>query len=130
MDQIKTIQNTSLLYERAAANRSRYRGKSRSDFNHLHQSLHEFRNVDRSDQHLQEINSAETPTEPLPTPTDPPTTSTTAGGEQPPADASALLGQMLAEVSSGTDEQVVWPNWWSMLEDVDMTGSFGGVMNA
>ncbi|CRK40659.1 hypothetical protein BN1723_004903 [Verticillium longisporum] len=127
---IKTIQNTSLLYERAAANRSRYRGKSRSDFNHLHQSLHEFRNVDRSDQHLQEINSAETPMEPLPTPTDPPTTSTTAGGEQPPADASALLGQMLAEVSSGTDEQVVWPNWWSMLEDVDMTGSFGGVMNA
>ncbi|KAM0327582.1 hypothetical protein ACHAQA_005875 [Verticillium albo-atrum] len=122
---IKTFQNTSLLYQRASADRTRYRGKSRSDFNHLHQSLHEFRDVDRSDQHLQELNSAETPTEPIPTPSNPPTAST--GAEEPPADANMLLNQMLAEVSSNTDEQVVWPNWWSMLEEVDIAASFGTI---
>ncbi|KAM5349161.1 hypothetical protein ACJ41O_008984 [Fusarium nematophilum] len=91
---IKTIQNASLLYKRATEDSGRYQGRSRADFETLHQSIHEYRIVDRSDQHLQQIHRAENgraeQTHIPPSPTNPP-----------------FLDP--------------FPNWWSMLQEVEFT---------
>lgn len=110
---IKTIQHASLLYSRAVENRSRYQGRTRTDFDVLHQSIHEFRGVDRSDQHTQEIDGADIsrhadaqrqPVE----------------GIVPEVDTNTLLTQLLAEVSSNLDEQGAWSQWWPPVEEVSL----------
>ncbi|PQK12394.1 hypothetical protein BB8028_0003g10110 [Beauveria bassiana] len=110
---IKTIQHASLLYSRAVENRSRYQGRTRTDFDVLHQSIHEFRGIDRSDQHTQEIDGADIsrhadaqrqPVE----------------GIVPEVDTNTLLTQLLAEVSSNLDEQGAWSQWWPPVEEVSL----------
>ncbi|OLN97093.1 putative transcriptional regulatory protein C1327.01c-like protein 1 [Colletotrichum chlorophyti] len=112
---LKTIQNGSLMYQRATSDSHRYRGRSRLDFSVLHQSVHEFRVVDRSAQHLEEINNAEK------------SSIGTADGdvsaERQQVSMSGLT-QTLIDPSGGIDDQGLWPNWWSMLEDVDTSEIF------
>lgn len=113
--QIKTIQHASLLYDRATADRTRYQGRTRADFDTLHQSVHEFRHVDRSDEHNREIHGAERPAVPVSTPT----TSSPVPGQE--LDTNALLNQLFAEVSSNLDEQGAWSQWWPAIEQVDLS---------
>ncbi|KAJ5589827.1 hypothetical protein N7450_003799 [Penicillium hetheringtonii] len=114
---LATIKNASLLYQRATANRSRYQGKSRFDFDVLHQSIHEFRVVDRSDQHLQEIEGAEREVErevvPVPTP------ATNAGTDS--LDLDMPLNNLLTEVSTYAHEQGMWSHWWGSLDDINLS---------
>lgn len=113
MAQIATIKNASLLYQRAAADRLRYQGKSRADFDVLHQSIHEFRVVDRSHQHLQEIEGAErAATESLQ-----PTPATNPSAD--PLDLDVPLSNLLTEVSTYAHEQGMWAHWWPSLEEVN-----------
>ncbi|EQB51322.1 hypothetical protein CGLO_09152 [Colletotrichum gloeosporioides Cg-14] len=56
---IQTIQNASTLFEQVNSNVDRYRHRSRLDFEVLHQSAHEFRTIDRSEQHMAMIRGAE-----------------------------------------------------------------------
>ncbi|KAM3506968.1 hypothetical protein MY11210_007341 [Beauveria gryllotalpidicola] len=110
---IKTIQHASLLYSRAVENRSRYQGRTRTDFDVLHQSIHEFRGIDRSHQHTQEIDGADisrhadAPRQPV-------------EGIVPEVDTNTLLTQLLAEVSSNLDEQGAWSQWWPPVEEVSL----------
>ncbi len=108
---IKTIQQASLLYSRAVENRLRYQGRTRTDFDVLHQSIHEFRGIDRSDQHTQEIDEADVSgrTEAVRHSVD---------SIAPEVDTNTLLTQLLAEVSSNLDEQGAWSQWWPPAEDV------------
>ena len=105
------------MYQRATANRSRYQGKSRFDFDVLHQSIHEFRVVDRSDQHLQEIEGAEREVEreaePVPTP------ATNAGTDS--LDLDMPLNNLLTEVSTYAHEQGMWSHWWGSLDDINLS---------
>ncbi|KAF6823221.1 fungal specific transcription factor [Colletotrichum plurivorum] len=115
---LKTIQNGSLMYQRVTSHNHRYRGLSRLNFSVLHQSVHEFRVVDRSAQHLEEINNAER--------------SAAADGEvaadrQQPQGAASMVLNAQALIDSGggnVDDQGLWPNWWSMLEEVDTSEIF------
>lgn len=128
---IKTLQHASLLYKRAATE-GRYRGRTRADFDNLHQSVHEFRVVDRSEQHTQEIDRASQPA---------PESREQPGGfaqsaAQPAVgtrlgdqlgfmddrhmDTNALLNQMMAEISSNVDEQGPWSQWWPPMEEVEL----------
>ncbi|RJE20222.1 fungal specific transcription factor [Aspergillus sclerotialis] len=110
-----TIKHALIVYQRATANnsRSRYQGKSRRDFDHLHQSIHEFRVLDRSEQHLREIEGAEKEAAP--------------NGGIPPetnADAATLgldmpLTDMLNEVSTYAHEQSMWSLWWPSIDEVN-----------
>ncbi|KZL67810.1 fungal specific transcription factor [Colletotrichum tofieldiae] len=113
---LKTIQNGSLMYQRATSDIQKYRGRSRFDFSVLHQSVHEFRVVDRSAQHLEEINNAER------------TSINTAEGdslsEKPQSNSSSFNTQALLDATGTIDDQGLWPNWWSMLEDVDTSELF------
>ncbi|KAL0936267.1 fungal specific transcription factor [Colletotrichum truncatum] len=108
---LKTIQNGSLMYQRVISNNHRYRGLSRFNFNVLHQSVHEFRVVDRSAQHLEEINNAERSS-----------IGTVEGDglvdKQQPS-VGGLSAQALIDPSGNMDDQGLWPNWWSMLEEVN-----------
>ncbi|KAE8381866.1 hypothetical protein BDV26DRAFT_278475 [Aspergillus bertholletiae] len=113
---VSTLTHASLLYERASANRGRYLGKSREDFDHLHQSIHEFRVVDRSNQHIQEIEGAEgaspevTYSQPV-----------QRIISNPELDnLSAPLTHLLTEVSNYSHEQGAWSQWWPTLEDIDL----------
>ncbi|KAJ5988028.1 hypothetical protein N7481_003238 [Penicillium waksmanii] len=110
---LATIKNASLLYQRATSDRSRYQGKSRADFDVLHQSIHEFRVVDRSDQHLQEIEGAEREAVPVPTP------ATNAGTDS--LDLDMPLNNLLTEVSTYAHEQGMWSHWWGSLDDINMS---------
>ncbi|KAK1689351.1 fungal-specific transcription factor domain-containing protein [Colletotrichum godetiae] len=114
---LKTIQNGSLMYQRATSDTQRYRGRSRFDFSVLHQSVHEFRVVDRSAQHLEEINNAERSA-----------VSTGEGnivsGDKPNQNIGGINPQGLIDAAGSMDDQGLWPNWWSMLEDVDASEIF------
>ncbi|KAF4455594.1 putative transcriptional regulatory protein PB1A11.04c [Fusarium austroafricanum] len=102
---IKTIQNSSLLYKRATEDAGRYRGRSRADFETLHQSIHEYRIVDRSDQHLQQISHADR-------------NSLRREDESEVRQAQAATGLSAAINASVPDP---FPNWWSMLQEVEFT---------
>lgn len=114
---LKTIQNGSFMYQRVKSHNHKYRGLSRLNFSVLHQSVHEFRVVDRSAQHLEEINNAER---------------SAADGELPAdrqqtqgANGMVLNAQALIDSGGGSmDDQGLWPNWWSMLEEVDTSEIF------
>lgn len=108
---IKTIQHASLLYSRAVENRSRYQGRTRTDFDVLHQSIHEFRGIDRSDQHTQEIDGAD-----LPEQHD--TQRQDIEGISSEVDTTTLLTQLMAEVSSNLDEQGAWSQWWPPVDEI------------
>ncbi|UQC86513.1 fungal specific transcription factor domain-containing protein [Colletotrichum lupini] len=114
---LKTIQNGSLMYQRATSDAQKYRGRSRFDFSVLHQSVHEFRVVDRSAQHLEEINNAERGA-----------VSTGEGsnvsGDKANQNIGGLNPQALIDAVGSMDDQGLWPNWWSMLEDVDASEMF------
>lgn len=56
-----TIKLTALLYDRAISDERRYRGKTRSDFDVLHQSMHEFGSTDKSELFFREIERAQDP---------------------------------------------------------------------
>ncbi|KAH7121599.1 hypothetical protein EDB81DRAFT_700522 [Dactylonectria macrodidyma] len=114
---IKTIQNSSLVYERATSESRPYRGKSRRDFETLHQSIHEFRVIDRSDQHIEQIHRAEQ--------------DATNRIESPIQEVEQFNGSQpginpppIVDASGSGDDQGLWPNWWSMLEDADFSGAF------
>lgn len=110
---IKTIQHASLLYSRAVENRSRYQGRTRTDFDVLHQSIHEFRGIDRSDQHTQEIDEADISRHSE-------AQRQSIHGIVPEVDTNTLLTQLLAEVSSNLDEQGAWSQWWPLAEEVSL----------
>ena len=77
----------------------------------LHQSIHEFRGIDRSDQHTQEINGAD-----LPGQHD--TQRPDVDGIVPGVDTNTLLTQLMAEVSSNLDEQGAWSQWWPPVDEI------------
>ncbi|CAI0643289.1 unnamed protein product [Colletotrichum noveboracense] len=114
--QLKTIQSGSLMYKRVISNNHRYRGLSRFNFNVLHQSVHEFRVVDRSAQHLEEINNAER------------NSMGTAEGDnssdKEQQNPPAFSAQALIDPDGNIDDQGLWPNWWSMLEEVNAAEIF------
>ncbi|KAK2031709.1 hypothetical protein LX32DRAFT_636943 [Colletotrichum zoysiae] len=114
---LKTIQNGSLMYQRATSDAQRYRGRSRVDFSVLHQSVHEFRVVDRSAQHLEEINNAERSSVGAADGGDP-------SSERQQNGSAGSNAQVLMDATGTTDDQGLWPNWWSMLEDVDTSELF------
>lgn len=103
-----------MLYGRATEDQTRYQGRSRADFDTLHQSVHEFRVVDRSDQHSREIRGAERPPAPA---TSPSAVQTIPEHE---LDTNTLLNQLFAEVSNNLDEQGAWSQWWPAIEQVDL----------
>jgi hypothetical protein len=115
--QIKTIQHASLLYERATEDQTRYRGRTRADFDTLHQSVHEFRVVDRSDQHTREIRGAERPAAPAAL-----LNSTGVMSEHEP-DTNTLLNQLFAQVSDNLDEQGAWSQWWPAIGQVHISST-------
>lgn len=104
-EQIKTIQNSSLLYKRATEDAGRYRGRSRADFETLHQSIHEYRIVDRSDQHLQQISHADR--------------NSARREEETVASQVQVSSNMGAAVNASVPDP--FPNWWSMLQEVEFT---------
>ncbi|KAI2789776.1 hypothetical protein POX_d05274 [Penicillium oxalicum] len=110
-----TIKHASLLYERASSDRARYQGKSRKDFDILHQSIHEFRVVDRSHQYIQEIEGAERATDPSTSGTTP---ATNAASDS--LDLDAPLNDLLTEVSTYAHEQGMWSHWWPSLEEMNV----------
>lgn len=96
-------------------NRSRYHGRTRTDFDVLHQSIHEFRGIDRSDQHTQEIDGADISKQaPQRLPME---------GIVPEVDTNTLLTQLMAEVSSNLDEQGAWSQWWPPVDEVALPGT-------
>ncbi|KAF9765786.1 hypothetical protein IL306_001861 [Fusarium sp. DS 682] len=105
---IKTIQNSSLLYKRATEDAGRYRGRSRADFETLHQSIHEYRIVDRSDQHLQQISHA-----------DRNSLRREEEAELPVARQVQVSNGIGAAVNASVPDP--FPNWWSMLQEVEFT---------
>lgn len=108
---IKTIQHASLLYSRAAENQLRYQGRTRTDFDVLHQSIHEFRGIDRSDQLTQEIDGADVSRHPA-------LERQAFDGIVSEVDTNTLLTQLMAEVSSNLDEQGAWSQWWPPVDEL------------
>ncbi|KAM0417228.1 hypothetical protein ACHAPT_012739 [Fusarium lateritium] len=103
---IKTIQNSSLLYKSATEDSGRFRGRSRADFETLHQSIHEYRIVDRSDLHLQQIRRADRNSSRYNE------NEERTGREQ----AHVPMGFNAATNPAFLDP---FPNWWSMLQEVE-----------
>ncbi|KAF0320503.1 fungal specific transcription factor [Colletotrichum asianum] len=109
---IQTIQNASKSFEQVNSNVDRYRHRSRLDFEVLHQSAHEFRTVDRSEQHMAMIRGAEQGD----------TQSINVGEDNSDAlrdsedlenfDPVALLG-----------DQASWPTWYSAPLENELFGS-------
>lgn len=119
-EQIKTLQHALLLYGRAATE-GRYRGRTRADFDNLHQSVHEFRVVDRSEQQSQEIaDAAETPAAAAAAASDNSLVNTLGWSDDQTLDTNTLLSQLMAEVSSNVDEQGPWSQWWPPMEEVEL----------
>lgn len=112
--QIKTIQHASDLYHRATLDQANFQGKSRHDFEGLHQSVHDFRVVDRSVLHTQEIDGAAGPR------TTRAATTTYSELLDSSEDTNILLNQLMAEVSSNLDEQGAWSHWWPPMEDLHL----------
>ncbi|KAE8154290.1 hypothetical protein BDV25DRAFT_135982 [Aspergillus avenaceus] len=110
---LKTLHYASILYERASADRGRYRGKSRADFNTLHQSIHEFRVVDRSDEHLREIQVAESGN----------AASEAMDSETDPLCLSAPLSGLVNDLTQSAYEQGAWSQWWPAL------GEFNNILD-
>ncbi|KAF3384394.1 hypothetical protein F1880_002656, partial [Penicillium rolfsii] len=110
-----TIKHASILYQRASSDRARYQGKSRKDFDILHQSIHEFRVVDRSHQYIQEIEGAERGTDPSASEDTP---ATNPASES--LDLDAPLNDLLNEVSTYAHEQGMWSHWWPSLEEMNL----------
>ncbi|CAI6097172.1 unnamed protein product [Clonostachys chloroleuca] len=106
---IKTLHHVSLLYARASTT-STYRGRTRADFEHFHQSVNEFRVVDRSKQQNQEMDQAATGPEQMV----PESVGICTDDLSP--DTNFLLSQLLAEVSSNMEEQGPWSQWWPLGE--------------
>lgn len=94
--------------------------------------MHEFRVVDRSEQHSREIDGADRASSGLapdpgtglvpPTP-GPQTGSSGLELDDYSIDTNTLLNQLLAEVSSNVDEQGPWSQWWPPMEEVELPGS-------
>ncbi|KAH8433933.1 fungal specific transcription factor domain-containing protein [Aspergillus melleus] len=119
---LATIEHSSLLYERAASDRHRYQGKTRADFDILHQSIHEFRVVDRSNDHIQEIEGAERATGHaghVSLSNIPETRANTVDLDMP-------LGQLLVEASAFAHDHGAWGHWWPSLEEVDLALGLDG----
>ncbi|KAM4068061.1 fungal specific transcription factor [Hirsutella rhossiliensis] len=114
----KTIRQASLLYERATKDKARYRGRTRDDFDTLHRSLHEFRVVDRSDDHHRELDGVESAAVSCSQEGMGETTGSTSTQECL-VDTNSLLSQLLAEVSSNLDEQGAWSQWWPPVEQIE-----------
>ncbi|KAG5990243.1 hypothetical protein E4U52_004834 [Claviceps spartinae] len=99
-----TIRHAFLLYEQATEECVWFQGKSWADFDTLHQSAHEFRVVDRSDEHNREFQCAERLSE-------------TGNAAMPAAtgeyelESSTLSNKLFAEVSNDRDEQGAWSQW-------------------
>ncbi|KAK6449896.1 hypothetical protein FP744_10006146 [Trichoderma asperellum] len=112
---IKTLQNLSVLYRRAVTNRQKYQGATRYNFNILHQSIHEFRAVDRSARQIQEMENMETANQA------PISAQKIQDRSLEPGhvDADNSLCHLLAGFGTQADEQSLWPQWWSNLEDID-----------
>ncbi|GFF60336.1 ATPase WRNIP1 homolog C26H5.02c [Aspergillus udagawae] len=108
-----TINHASILYQRAASDKSRYQGKSREDFNVLHQSIHEFRLVDRSDQHIREIEGADIDFAS-------PSNTTPAANVEPDLDLDGPLSNLLNEASTNAYEQGMWSHWWPSLDEINL----------
>ncbi len=122
--QIKTLQSASLLYKRASTT-ERYRGRSRADFGVLHHSLHEFRVVDRSEQHTKELDCADKITATGTVSNDFQSSMETgylSGNEDDTFwNTSGLVQQFLAEVGSHIDEQGAWSQWWPPVEGYSLS---------
>lgn len=110
---MQTLKYASLLYQRAADDRTRYFGKSRYNFDSLHQSIHEFRVLDRSDQHIQEIEGAEPRAEPF-----------NIGDDS--LNLNIPLTDILTDLTHSAGEQGVWSQWLPALEDFDLILDQGG----
>lgn len=82
----------------------------------LHQSIHEFRVVDRSHQHLQEIEGAERAATESPYR---PTPATDQSAES--LDIDMPLSNLLTEVSTYAHEQGMWSHWWPSLDEVNLS---------
>ena len=108
-----TINHASILYQRASADKSRYQGKSREDFNVLHQSIHEFRVVDRADQHIREIEEADVVSAS-------PSNTTAAANMDPDLDLDGPLSDLLNEASTNAYEQGMWSHWWPSLDEINL----------
>ncbi|GFF50479.1 hypothetical protein IFM46972_09054 [Aspergillus udagawae] len=108
-----TINHASILYQRAASDKSRYQGKSREDFNVLHQSIHEFRVVDRSDQHIRETEGADVDFAS-------PSNTTPAANVEPDLDLDGPLSNLLNEASTNAYEQGMWSHWWPSLDEINL----------
>lgn len=108
------------MYERAAKDKARYRGRTRDDFDTLHQSLHEFRVVNRSDDHHRELDGVErAPVSSSRGDMGESTGSTSVAERERQVDTNSLLNELLAEVSSNLDEQGAWSQWWPAPEPTE-----------
>lgn len=116
MIKINTIQHASLLYSRAAENQLRYHGRTRTDFDVLHQSIHEFRGIDRSDQLTEEIDGADVSRQVA-------LERQAFDGVISEVDTNTLLTQLMAEVSSNLDEQGAWSQWWPPVDELALPGT-------
>ncbi|KAJ5610726.1 hypothetical protein N7510_007445 [Penicillium lagena] len=113
---IKTVKHASLLYERAAADKAWYQGSSRADLDILHQSIHEFRVVDRSDQQIREIEGAERSitslTSSLSTPL--------SNSESDVSERNVTINDLLPEMVRHAQEQGTWAQGWPALGEVNL----------
>jgi hypothetical protein len=75
----------------------------------LHQSIHEYRIVDRSDQHLQQISHADR------------NSSQRDDGNDVPVPTQNQVHGMSAAVNATVSVPDPFPNWWSMLQEVEFT---------
>lgn len=87
----------------------------------LHQSIHEYRVVDRWDQHMQQIRRAEKDGA---SPSDSPEEE--AGGRDVASPVPPAVGQLASDINTNFEDPGLWPNWWSMLEEADFVGAFPG----
>ncbi|KAL5359076.1 hypothetical protein BJX96DRAFT_164193 [Aspergillus floccosus] len=110
---ITTIDHASILYQRAASDKFRYQGKSREGFNVLHQSIHEFRVVDRADQHIREIEGADVV---FASPSD----TASVANMEPDLGLDGPLSDLLNEASTSAYEQGMWSHWWPSLDEINL----------
>lgn len=104
LKKIKTIQSASLLYTKCTADDSRWRTKSSEDFSTLHQSIHDFFGVDKSHQHLQEIDRA---TASVLDAIDP----YLVGMDQETIDQSTVFSSLFFNLGGEFDTHDFWPSW-------------------
>ncbi|KAI9164169.1 hypothetical protein HJFPF1_05809 [Paramyrothecium foliicola] len=107
---LRTIHNASNLFKRVNEDAQRFRNKSRQDFEILHHSAHEFRTIDRTEQHLATIRSVDNASEE-------PETQADDGGDflEQPFDISAL------NASNYTGDHILWPTWYDNVMEEEPT---------